>query len=103
MPNKPLPDDIRHVWQNQPLENKPMPKDEIRSKAQRFEKRVSRRNLREYIAGAVGIAIFTYYIFKFPNPVVRAGCALIIAGTLCVLLQIYKRATPGSLPAELAL
>ena len=25
MPNEPLPDDILHVWQNQPVENTPMP------------------------------------------------------------------------------
>ena len=103
MPNEFPPDDIRNVWQNQPVENTPMPLEEIRKKARQFEKRINRRNLREYIGGAVSLAVFTYYIFKFPNPVVRAGCALIIAGTLCILLQIYKRATPGRLPADMAL
>lgn len=103
MPNDPLQDDIRHVWQNQPLENKPMPLVEIRRKARQFEKRISRRNLREYIAGAVGVVTFTVYLFIFPNPVARTGSALIIAGALCVLFQIYKRATPGTLPEHLAL
>ena len=103
MPNEPLPDDIRNVWQNQPVENKPMPLEEIRRKAQQFEKRIQRRNLREYVAGAAGIVIFTVYLFIFPNPVARTGSALVIAGMLCVLLQIYKRATPGTLPADLAL
>jgi hypothetical protein len=103
MPNEPLPDDIRHVWQNQPVENTPMPLEEIRRKARQFEKRISRRNLREYIAGAAGIVIFTVYLFIFPNPVARTGSALIIAGGLCVLFQLYKRATPGTLPEELGL
>jgi hypothetical protein len=103
MPNEPLPDDICRVWQNQPLENQPMPIDEIRSKAQQFEKRVSRRNLREYIGGALGIAIFTIYLFIFRNPVARAGSVLIIAGVVMIMIQIYKRASPGSLPVDLAL
>ena len=103
MPNEPLPDDIRHVWQNQPVENTPMPLEEIRRKARQFEKRISRRNLREYIAGAAGIVIFTVYLFIFPNPVARAGSALIIAGGLGVLFQLYKRATPDTLPEDLGL
>ena len=103
MPNEPMPDDIRNVWQNQPLENKPMPLDEIRGKAQQFEKRVSRRNLREYIAGAVGLAIFTLYLFLFPSPMARAGSLLVIAGIVVIMIQIYKRASPGRLPADLAL
>jgi hypothetical protein len=103
MPNEPLPDDIRNVWQNQPVENIPMPLEEIRSKARQFEKRVSRRNLREYLGGAVGIAIFIIYFFLFPSPMARTGSVLIIAGLLCIMIQLYKRASPGKLPADLAL
>jgi hypothetical protein len=103
MPNETPPDDIRNVWQNQPVENTPMPLEEIHRQARQFEKRIRRRNLREYIAGAAGIVIFTVYLFIFPNPVARTGSALIIVGALCVLFQIYKRATPGALPTDLAL
>jgi hypothetical protein len=103
MPNEPLPDDVRSVWQNQPVENTPMPLEEIHRKARQFEKRIRHRNLREYLGGAVGIAIFTFYLFKFPNPVMRAGSILIIAGVFYVLLQIYKRASPGQLPEDLTL
>src|ERR1039457_6626407 len=94
MPNEPLPDDIRKVWQNQPLENTPMPLEEIRRKARQFEKRIQHRNLREYIAGGAGIVIFTVYLFIFKSATVRAGSALMIAAMLCVLYQIYKRASP---------
>src|SRR5437763_7613901 len=99
MPNEQLPDgrpddarDIRNVWQNQPLENTPMPLEEIRRRARQFETRIGRRNLREYFAGAVGIVIFTVYLFIFPSLQVRAGSVLIIAGMLVMLYQIYKRA-----------
>ena len=103
MPNEPLPDDIRGVWQNQPVENTPMPLEEIRRKARQFEKRINRRNLREYIGAAIGIAAYTFYIFKFHSLVIRAGSVLVIAGVLYVVFQLYKRASPGQLPADLAL
>ena len=106
MPNEPLPDDIsndiRNVWQNQPVENTPMPLEEIRRKARQFEKRITHRNLREYVGAAIGIAAYIYYFFKFDSPVVRAGCVLVIAGVLYVVVQLYKRASPGEMPADLA-
>src|ERR1035437_9119581 len=104
MPNEPLPDnDIRNVWQNQPLENTPMPLEEIRQKARQFEKQINRRNLREYIGAVFVVAAFTFYIFKFPSLTIRAGSALIIAGTLCIVVHIYKRASPGTLSVARAL
>jgi Flp pilus assembly protein TadB len=102
MPNEHLPDDLRNVWQNQPVENTPVPLEEIQRKARRFEKRIDRRNLREYAGAAVGIAAYTFYIFKFHSPVIRAGSVLVIAGVLYVVAQLYRRASPGKLPADLA-
>jgi hypothetical protein len=103
MPNEPLPDDMRNVWQNQPVENTTVPLEEIRRKARQFEKRIRHRNLREYLGGFVGIASFTFYLFKFPNPVMRAGSILTIAGVLYVLARLHKQASPGTLPADLTL
>jgi hypothetical protein len=102
MPNEPLPDDVRNVWQNQPLENTTMPLEEIHRKARQFETRIRRRNLREYLGAAVGIAAYTFYFFRFENPTIRAGSALVIAGALYVVVQLYKRASPGTLPVDLA-
>src|ERR1035441_10826594 len=102
MPNEHLPDDLRNVWQNQPVENTPVPLEEIQRKARRFEKRIDRRNLREYAGAAVGIAAYTFYIFIFHSLVVRAGSVLVIAGVLYVVVQLYRRASPGKLPPGLA-
>src|ERR1019366_7384035 len=102
MPNEFPPDDIRNVWQNQPVENAPMPLEEIQRRARRFENRIDHRNLREYIGGAIGIAAYTFYIFKFHSLVVRAGSVLVIAGVLYILFHLYKRASPGQLPTDLA-
>ena len=78
-----------------------MPLEEIQRRARRFEKRIGRRNLREYAGAALGIAAYTIYIFKFHSLVVRAGSVLVIAGVLYVVVQLYRRASSGSLPADL--
>jgi uncharacterized membrane protein HdeD (DUF308 family) len=101
MPNDHLPDDLRNVWQNQPVEKTTMPLEEIQRRARRFEKRIDRRNLCEYAGAALGIAAYTVYIFKFHSPVVRAGSAMVIAGVLYIVVQLYRRASSGSLPEDL--
>ena len=45
MPNEFPPDDIRNVWQNQPVENAPMPLEEIQRRARRFEKQIGRAHV----------------------------------------------------------
>lgn len=102
MPNEPLPEDIPSFWQSQPVDNTPMPLEEIRRKAQQFENRIARRNLREYAGAALGIAIFTFYIFHFPGIWVRTGSALVIAGMVCIVIQIHRSAAPSDLPVDLA-
>ena len=79
-----------------------MPLEEIHRKARQFEKRINRRNLREYAGAATGIAAYTYYIFKFDSLAIRAGCVLVIAGALYVVVQVHKRASAATLPADLA-
>jgi hypothetical protein len=101
MPNEFPPDDIRNVWQNQPVENAPMPLEEIQRRARRFEKRIDLRNLREYAGAALGIAAYTFYFFFFHSLVIRAGSVLVIAGALYVVVQLHRRASSGSLPEDL--
>ena len=103
MPNEPLPDDLFRVWQNQPVENTPMPLEEIRRKARKFEMIISSRNRREYIAAVIVVIGFTYYFFHFSDSLIRAGSVLIIAGTLFAMYQLYKKSSPGAVPADLGL
>jgi hypothetical protein len=103
MPNEPLPDDIRNVWQEQPVENIAMSMEEIRRRSRQFEKRIRNRNLREYLGGSLGLAVFIYYLFKIPGPITRTGSALVVVGLISIMVQVYRRATPASLPVDLAL
>ena len=102
MANDPMPDDLRNLWRDQPLENMAVSLNQIRERAVRFEKRIDRRNLREYIGGLIGVAIYSFYIWKLPNPLMRIGSAMIIAGVLFVMWQLYRRGRAPRLPEDLA-
>ncbi len=101
MPNEFPMNDPQNIWQKQPTEGFKMSAAELHLKAQKFEKRISRRNLREYVASAIVIAVFGYYISLFPYTLARAGCVLIIAGTLFVVYMLHKRGAARTMPAGL--
>ena len=94
--------DMTNVWQNQPVERVEIPLGEIRRKAQKFEKRVLWRNLREYAASAIVVASFGYTMVLSPPALMRTGCALMIAGTLFMVYMLHRRGASRTVPAELA-
>jgi hypothetical protein len=103
MANERIPDDLRNLWQAQPLENIATALEDLRARASRFERRISRRNLREYVGGLIGVAVYAYYIWRFPNPLMRVGSAMIIAGVLFVLWRLYRHGRAAALPQDLGL
>ncbi len=92
------PDKLQSLWQSQPNEPLSFSAEEIRRAAGKFARRISRRNLREYAAGALAIAAFLYFLIHFEVFLLRLGSALVIAGVLVVLAQIYKKASAKTLP-----
>lgn len=95
------PDDLQNLWQSQPNEPLSFSAEEIRRASGKFARRISRRNLREYAAGALVIPAFIYFLIHFDVFLLRLGSALIIAGVLVVLAQIHKRASAKTLPQEI--
>jgi hypothetical protein len=71
--------------------------------AQRFQRRIFRRNLREYAAGVIVTAAFGYYISVSHSALIRTGSGLVIAGTLFVLFTLHKRGAARTVPSELEL
>ena len=90
------------VWQNQPVKRVEISREALRRTAQKVERRVRWRNLREYVAGAIAIVCFGYYIWRFPAPLVRLGCVLLIAGTLFVVYALHRRGAARAVPPEMA-
>jgi hypothetical protein len=103
MANERPPDDLRNLWQEQPLDHIATALEDLRAQASRFERRISRRNRREYVAGFIGIAAYAYYIWRFPNPFMRIGSAMIIAGVLFVLWRIHRHGRAAALPQDFGL
>ena len=103
MTNEPPPNDMRSLWQDQRTEPVKMSLAEIRKKAQKFQHRIRWRNLREYGAAVFVVAVFGFYIWHFHNLFHRIGSGLVIAGTLYVVFQLYKRGSAKTMPADMAL
>jgi hypothetical protein len=57
MTNKSASEDMKNLWQSQPTESPKIRPEDFRPKMDRFERRIFWRNLREYAASVVVIAI----------------------------------------------
>ena len=77
--------------------------DDIRRKAQKFDRTIRRRNGREYIAAAFVVAIFGYYIWHFHEWFLRIGSGLVIAGAVYMVWQLHRRGSAASEAADLGL
>jgi hypothetical protein len=105
MTPEPRRDDVVALWQTQG-EEVSMSLEDVRLKAQKFEKRITRRNLREYAAAAVTVAVFGIAIWKAPAPqanVLRAGCGLLIAAIGYFVYQLHRRGAAPATPMDMSL
>ena len=102
MTNESLPNrEWQNVWQNQPTEGIRMSVDEIRRRAGKFERKIYWRNAREYAAALAVVIFFGFELSRGPDLLTGAGFALMIAGMLYLVAQLYRRTSPRSLPAEM--
>jgi hypothetical protein len=101
MDNEPC-NGVASVWKNQPVQRVEISLEQLRRRARRFDRRVLWRNLREYAASVAVIGIFGYYLWRFPAPLVRLGCALVIAGVLFVVHALHARGAARTGPVEMA-
>src|SRR5580704_16189032 len=102
MPNEMNPSDPRSLWQGQEVEKVILTVDEVRSRAARFERRIHRRNVGEYLVGALMIALFTHQLWRTHGW--RATPAvLMIVGIIYVMFQLHRRASARPLPADVGI
>jgi len=94
--------DVTSVWKNQALGTVEISLEHMQNRAHKLQKRILWRNAGEYMAGVVVVAAFSYYVWLFPTPVVRLGCALVIAGTLFVAYNLHNRGSARDVPADMA-
>lgn len=87
---------IQELWQCQPVEGTRMSIDDIRRRAVKFERRVFWMNAREYVGGAIGIALFGYFLSRAHDNLSRVAFGLLIAGLAYALIHIYRKGRPGT-------
>jgi len=95
------PQDIKNLWQKQEVENMRMSIDELRRKASAFQKRIRRRNVREYVAAILVIVAFSWMFAASHRVVPRIACGLIVIATFWMVYNLYSRGTARALTAEM--
>ena len=96
-PNDPL----KAAWLSQPVEQTQMTAIDLTTAATGFERKIRRRNMIEYLAGAVvipvagGLALFGHFGW-----ISRTGYVLGILGVGFILWQLHRQASPGRTPAS---
>jgi hypothetical protein len=94
-------DDPRNLWQTQEVEEMKFSLEELRAKAAKFQNRIRRRNIREYLAALVVVVLFADFLWKTPDTIQRIGFALVIVGALYYIWHLWKWGAAKFLPADL--
>lgn len=83
---------FRALWAGQKTEDFSLSPEALRRKAQGFQKTIRRRNMMEYAAAGLVIAVFGGIGLLIPEPAIRLGCGLIAAGALYVCWKLHTLA-----------
>jgi len=70
-----------------------MSAQEVRGLAEKFERTISRRNRREYVAAAFVVAWFSVWAWFAESAVVALGCWLVALAALWVVFHLHRRGT----------
>ena len=85
-------DPLQALWANQPQEPFTMTLADVHTRATRFRSTVRNRNIIEYAAAALVIAVFGWMTVLIPVLMVKAGAALIALGALYVCWKLHTLA-----------
>ena len=95
--------ELLRLWREQPAAPASFDTDDLRRQAQRLERGVRRRNLREYVAGILVAAAAICFAIVFDEAITRLGCALMLLGTAIAMWQLHRRTAIDTRdPARLA-
>jgi hypothetical protein len=94
---------LQALWQSQPAKERAMSIQEVREQARRLERRVARRNRREYIAAVVVAIVYGWAFWRAPSAAARVGAGLIIAATIFVCYRLRVHGSARSLQADVGI
>ena len=93
-------DPAKQAWQASVEIAGTPPLEEVRKGADKFYRRIRRRNAVEYVACVVVVVAFTTYVFILPHVLQKIGSAMIVLATFYVAWQLHRRAS--AVPPEKA-
>lgn len=94
---------MQQLWQNQQTEGFPVSVDQIRVSAGRFQRKVSRRNVRESLAALVVVIFFGAQMVMSTGMLLRTGDLLVIAASIYVIWHLWSRGSALPLPEDAGL
>ena len=97
--NEILEREAQQIWQSQPVEGTKMSVEAIRLRAGKFERKISRRNLRESFASVIVMVFFSYNLITSHEILFQITWGLFIAGMIWVVLVLNLKGNPKTLPA----
>lgn len=96
-------DELRDLWQGPRAQEERMSLEQIRALAQKMERKIRWRNLREYAAGLVLIGLIAPSMWSDPSVLVRIGAGLTIVACLYVVHHLHAWGAARPMPAGMAL
>lgn len=96
-----LDNSVQKLWQSQPVEVTRMPLEELRRRAGKFERRIRNRNIREYVAALIAVALLGYFCFTSHDIVSRVTFALFIAAMLWIVVALHRMGSAKRTPLNL--
>jgi hypothetical protein len=103
MSDERVPGRLQSLWQDQPLESRAISLDELRHRSQRLTRIVSRRNLREYVAGALAVVVCGYLAWKVPLPLMRVGFVMSVPAVIFIVYHLHRFGSAQAMPSEMGL
>jgi hypothetical protein len=97
--NNDFPEDRRvtELWQNQKTEGVRMSVEQVRMEAGRFGRKISARNLREYVVAVMGILCFGFCFSRITQVMARVGFGLLIVGLVYLVWHMLSKGSPGTM------
>jgi hypothetical protein len=97
-------DELKKLWQEQPLRD-PDPSaaainSAMQTKMSQFRRRLDSRDFRELLACAVVVIVFGFYVYRERTPIVRLGWLMVIGSTGFIAWKLVhtRRSTPPAAP-----
>lgn len=85
-------DPFQTLWTQQTQETFSMSLADIHTQSRRFRSQIRTRNLTEYAAAALVIAVFGWMAFLIPDLIVKAGAILTAMGAAYVAFALHTKA-----------